>query len=158
VLSIPPWDLAVLNSAADYENLEQEHNPQGPDAAYTVALRDTDQIGVIGYIEPLINSLREQNGIVCLSLSGMKALGTGPIWKALNPNCCRNARYSFITSSTLINRTLENILSYCSNAREIVMVGSSTPLYPEAFKGTGVTVLAGTRWLPTNRDAYHGRV
>ena len=32
------------------------------------------------------------------------------------------------------------------------MVGSSTPLYPEAFKGTGITVLAGTRWLPTNRE------
>ena len=28
----------------------------------------------------------------------------------------------------------------------------STPLYPEAFTGTGVSVLSGTRWLSSEKE------
>jgi len=143
--------LAVLNSAADYENLEYENNPQGPDAAYSVAIRDTDQIGVVGYIEPLINSLRNK-GYRLFVFERDESFRDRAYMESAQPELLPKCQVVFITSSTLINRTLENILSHCSNAREIIMVGPSTPLYPEAFKGTGVTVLAGTRWLPKNRD------
>ncbi len=51
-----------------------------------------------------------------------------------------------ISGTTMINQTLEELLDWCQNAREIVLVGSSTPMYPEAFKDTGVTVLAGSWW------------
>lgn len=54
----------------------------------------------------------------------------------------------FVTGATVINGSLEKVLSYCKKARDIVIVGSSTPLYSKAFLGSGVTVLAGTRWLP----------
>lgn len=143
--------LAVLNSVADYENLEQEYNPQGPDAAYSVAIRDTDQVGVIGYIEPLIKSLRDKTDRLFV-FERDESFRDRAYMESAQPELLPKCQVLFITSSTLINRTLEKILSYCSNAREIVMVGSSTPLYPEAFKGTGITVLAGTRWLPTNRE------
>ena len=42
------------------------------------------------------------------------------------------------------------MLSYCTKAREVVLVGSSAPIYPKAFEGSGVTVIAGTRWIPAN--------
>ena len=59
----------------------------------------------------------------------------------------------FVSGTSLINGTLETLLGYCAKAREIVMVGSSTPLYPDAFRDTRVTVLSGTRWLSSRREA-----
>jgi hypothetical protein len=34
----------------------------------------------------------------------------------------------------------------CKNAREIILMGSSCPMYPQAFADTNVTVLAGSWW------------
>jgi len=31
-------------------------------------------------------------------------------------------------------------------------------MYPEAFKGTGVTVLAGSRWFPQYKDEIFNRI
>lgn len=55
-------------------------------------------------------------------------------------------------SATLINQTLEGLLPYCKNAREVVMVGSSTPLYPAAFQETPISLLSGTKWISERKD------
>lgn len=57
-----------------------------------------------------------------------------------------------ISGTTLINSTLEQLLEWCKKAREIVLVGSSTPMIAEAFSGTGVTGLAGSWWDPTYKQ------
>ena len=144
--------LAVLNSAAEFDKLKQVNNPQGVDAAFSVEIRDTDNIGIIGHIGPIINRLRDKKDRMFVFERGDNV--NGQVYpeseeQKLLPKC----QVVFITSSTLINGTLENVLNYCSSAREVVMVGSTTPLYPEAFTASGVTVLSGTRWLTSNKDS-----
>ena len=51
-----------------------------------------------------------------------------------------------LSGTTMINHTIKNLLDICSNARGIVMIGSSTPMFPEAFEDTNVRVLAGSWW------------
>ena len=63
-----------------------------------------------------------------------------------------------ITSSTLLNGTFSRVISYCRQAREVVLTGATTPLYPEAFHGTGVTVLAGSRWFPQYKKEIFTRI
>jgi hypothetical protein len=58
-----------------------------------------------------------------------------------------------ITGTTTINHTLDSILEYSSNAREIILIGTSTPLYPSAFTDTKVSQLAGSLWQKENRDS-----
>lgn len=50
--------------------------------------------------------------------------------------------YVFITSTTLINKTLPRLLQICKSAK-VLMVGPSTPLYPGLFE-YGVDTLAGS--------------
>lgn len=144
--------LAVLNAVAEFDTLEQMNDLDNQDAVFSVEIRPTDTIGVIGHIGPVIARL---NGKVERLLIFERGEDTSDSVcpESSQPELLPECQVVFVTSSTLINGTLENLLEHCTHARDIVMVGSSTPLYPEAFRGTGVSVLAGTKWLPENKDA-----
>ncbi|RUM88552.1 MAG: hypothetical protein DSZ24_03395 [Thermodesulfatator sp.] len=50
-----------------------------------------------------------------------------------------------MTSVTILNRTLEDILEQVRRAREVVLLGPSTPLAPEVFGDLPVSLLSGVR-------------
>jgi len=56
------------------------------------------------------------------------------------PNC----DVIVITATSIINHTIDKILPYCDNAKEICLVGPSTPLCPELMKRYKITLLAGS--------------
>lgn len=143
--------LAVCNSVVQIDELNIPQDISGVDAVMAVNIQPEDTIGIVGYIGPVISRLQEKkNQLLIFERDQGKGDNTYPekSQSEFLPKC----QVVFITSSTLINGTLEKLLSYCMNAREVVMVGSSTPLCPNAFKGTGVTVLSGTIWPPKNSD------
>jgi len=51
-----------------------------------------------------------------------------------------------MSGTTIMNGTFDSLLAMCGNARDIIVIGSSCPMYPRAFTGTNVTVLAGSWW------------
>lgn len=51
-----------------------------------------------------------------------------------------------MSGTTIVNGTIDSLLGMCGQAREIVLVGASTPMFPAALAGTPVTVLAGSWW------------
>ena len=57
----------------------------------------------------------------------------------LLPGC----QVALLTATALINRTIDGLLSLVGNCREVVILGSSTPLMAKAFAGTPVTQLSG---------------
>ena len=56
------------------------------------------------------------------------------------------------SGTSVVNRTVEDLLAMCPNAREFVLTGTSTPMFPTAYKGTRVTSLAGTAWRQDAKD------
>ncbi|NMB03185.1 MAG: DUF364 domain-containing protein [Tissierellia bacterium] len=144
--------LAVLNAVANYEGLKQIESFQTTDAFFSVDIKPEDTVGVIGHIGPIIKQLENNKNRIFVFERDLSN-GTETTYpESAQPDLLPKCQIVFVTSSSLINRTLEPLLSYCSNARDIIMVGSSTPLYPEAFIGTGVSVLAGTQWLSTYKQ------
>ncbi len=143
--------LAVINAAAGFDGAGQEGD-QDEDAALAVPTGPDDTVGVIGHIGPLIAGLQ---GKVRRLLVFERGKGvTGHVYpETAEPQLLPECQVVFVSSTSLINGTLDQLLGYCDKARDVVMVGASTPMYPAAFSGTGVTLLAGTRWLPENRDA-----
>ncbi len=57
-----------------------------------------------------------------------------------------------LSGTTTINGTIDSLLEFCSGAREIVMVGPSTPMYPPGWQGSGITVLAGSCWRRDRKE------
>lgn len=143
---------AVLAAASRQQDLVDVDDAS---STFGVDVLATDTVGMIGYIKPIAERLsaRAKNLIVFdsgVSKSGEKVdcvyeMDDQP---SLLPTC----DVVLITGTTVINGSIDGLLKLCSNAREIVMVGSSVPMYPEAFKDTNVTVLAGAWWDNQNKE------
>jgi len=123
---------------------------EDPDAVATVAVGPNDTVGLIGFIRSVyrrVEGVAARIVVFDRSLDGEPGIYPEERQPELLPQC----DLVFVTGSAVTNGTLERLLPWCARAREVVVIGPSTPLYPEAFAGTGVTVLAGATWPPEHQ-------
>jgi uncharacterized protein (DUF4213/DUF364 family) len=102
----------------------------------------TDHVGMIGYFGPLVAQL--ENRVAKLDIFEEKRERSNNLRPAAEeteklPAC----QVAIITSTTIINNTIDDLLDAAKSCREVCLVGPSTPLLPDAFQGTSVTCLSG---------------
>ncbi len=107
-----------------------------------ISLRPEDRVAMVGYFEPLFHKLKGR-----VAELWVFERSEGRLAEALSEaemfTYLPEATVAIVTSVTLINKTFEEIVSFLNQAREVVLLGPSTPLEPEAFEGYPVSVLAG---------------
>lgn len=107
-------------------------------------IRPGDQVGMVGLFAPVLPRLRERTSSILIFEQN-----PGPWREAdllpeedayrLLPWC----EVALVTSTSLVNHTIDRLLAAAQNCREVVLLGASTPLVPEALAGTSVTLLSG---------------
>jgi len=135
--------LATANALA---NRPEDLGPSvvSGDVLDAVGLRPADQVGMVGYFEPLAEPLRKRVGrLTVFELGPRLSDGMLPTERAVEvlPKC----QVAVITATTLTNGTLEALLESASRCREVVLLGPSTPLLAEVFARSRqrVTLLSG---------------
>ncbi|MBN1456027.1 MAG: DUF364 domain-containing protein [Methanomicrobia archaeon] len=145
--------VAVLNSVVDPAAIERHSRDK-----LTELIRPDDQIGMIGYIEPMTHVLKSRTAkeliIFDRSREQLGAVYPESRQRELLPQC----DILLVTGTTTLNRTLDAILQQAPKAREVILIGTSTPLYPEAFRTTKVTQLAGSLWRKEHRAAIFSAI
>lgn len=143
--------MAVLTAASRDQDLVDVDTLK---STFGIEILPTDTVGMIGFIPSIANVFFEKAKDliifdIAVSQYGKKVENVYPMsdQAKLLPKC----DIVILTGTTMINQTIDDLLKMCSNAREIIMVGSSTPMYPEAFKDTNVKVLAGSWWSNDNK-------
>jgi len=139
--------VAVLTAGSRQMNLPDEDKKE---AYFGLDVSHDDVVGMIGLIPPVAERFEEKAKELIvfdegISRSGRiehKSVKSMERQEDLLPAC----DIVIISGSSFINHSIDNLLQVCSGAREIVIVGSSTPMYPGAFSSTNVTVLAGSWW------------
>lgn len=138
--------MAVITAASRSLNLEDADTSVNP---FSVAVRESDTVGMVGYIAPVAAQLGEKANEVIIFDKGISQCGgvhgnVMPVeeQEKLLPKC----DIVVLSGTTMINGTFDRLWEMCRNAREIILMGSSCPMYPEAFQNTNVTVLAGSWW------------
>jgi len=109
----------------------------------------TDKISMIGHFQPLEPRLKP----LCADLKIFEidhqrepgVLHFNEIDKYLP-----HSEIVLITGATIVTDTIDEILPLCANSRETVILGASTPLVPEAFSHTPVTLLSGVKITGSN--------
>lgn len=138
---------AASQSIAGIPDDEKSGQPFG------VAIGREDTVGMVGYIRPVAANIKTMAGKLVLFDHGVYLRGGAPdVYpteqeKELLPNCS----VVILSGTTTINGTIDSLLRLCQNAREIVLVGTSTPMFPEGFRDTKVTRLAGAWWKNERR-------
>ncbi|HSV55602.1 MAG TPA: DUF364 domain-containing protein [Magnetospirillaceae bacterium] len=144
---------AVLSAAAAGQDLPDEVAGAAP---HGVRMGPGDAVGLVGYIAPLARQIRETGARLSVfdrggSDSGLDDPGTiepdvrqGDVL----PHC----DVVFLSGTTTVNGSVDGLLGLCGKAREIVIVGASTPLFPDGWRGSRVTRLAGSLWRRDRKE------
>ena len=110
-------------------------------AAFT--LHESDTFGMVGEFHPILEKVKTMTKNIYVfeqnvpEDSGLYPSETIPLYL---PKC----DIVVLTATSIINHTFDEVSSYCKNAKEVCLVGPSTPLCPEIFKKYNITLLAGS--------------
>jgi uncharacterized protein (DUF4213/DUF364 family) len=101
-----------------------------------------DTVGMIGYFGPLVEPLRKQARAVHIF-----ERKSDPEYEILpesaTPVLLPQCQVVVMSATTLLNHTIDALLELSKKAREIAILGPSTPFLPEIFGHHGVTLLSG---------------
>jgi len=101
-----------------------------------------DRVLMVGSFFPVMEKLKNR-GIHCDAVDLVPkegALAAGEVNHLLP-----ESDVAIITATSIINSTIDRLLELSKGCREVVILGSSTPMVQEAFRGTPVTCLSGIR-------------
>jgi hypothetical protein len=96
---------------------------------------------MIGYFQPLVEKIGDRCKLEIYELDTSMA----PFLRDSSdaPQGLKRCDVALITSTTIINGTVDGLLEAAGNCREVVMLGPSTPMVAEAYTKTPVTLLSG---------------
>ncbi len=145
--------MAVLCAVSMLQKLDDSETPDRP---FGVNVRDTDVMGIIGFIAPVVNIMGPRVKELYVFDKGISQCG-GIISTIIpveeQPRLLSTCDIVVLSGTTMINGSIDELLKMCEQAREIIMIGASTPMFPKAFLDTRVTMLAGSWWKSEHKEA-----
>jgi len=127
----------------------------GRDPLDDAVLPDDAQVVVVGALAPYLKMLKTRGRPFCILEHDPRTLKADelPFYVAPEHAASRIAAadWLIITGTTLINDTLEDILATARPGAEIILVGPTASMLPEAFFRRGVRAIGGI--VATHADA-----
>ncbi|MFA6941371.1 MAG: DUF364 domain-containing protein [Clostridiaceae bacterium] len=131
--------LAAINAVIN--NSRQDWDTGNVLKAFT--LNESDTFGMVGEFKPILSKVRTMTkNIYVFELNAAK--GSGLYSEDEIPLYLPKCDVVVITATSIINHTIDEVVSHCKNAKEVCLVGPSTPLCSEVFSQHNITMLAGS--------------
>jgi uncharacterized protein (DUF4213/DUF364 family) len=140
--SADPIEAAVgLACANALANRPSEEFVDG-DVLDRLDLSSNDHVGMVGNFGPLVGPVRKKARRLTIFEQIEEPTGNlRPAAEATRvlPEC----QVALITATTIINHSVDELLAASGSCRTVVVLGASTPLLPEVFTGTPVSLISG---------------
>ncbi len=131
--------LAALNALMNWTEHAGSSNEE---LIKLLRITPDDLVGMVGHIAPVANAIRQRAG-TCVVFDegkvGQEEITDPAQGHEILPYC----DVVILSATSLLNHTFDGLLAQASRAREICVMGPSTPLVPDVFHTRGVTLLAG---------------
>ncbi|KXA90081.1 hypothetical protein AKJ62_01075 [candidate division MSBL1 archaeon SCGC-AAA259D14] len=122
---------AALNSGIEGE--------EGPLLDF-LEIRDGDKVGMVGNFKPVVEKIDKDIELFVFERNSQDE-EIYPDWAV--EQILPQVDVSIITGTSVVNKTIDHLIELSSNAREIAILGPTTPLAPEVFRMRGVSLLGG---------------
>jgi len=131
--------LAVANALV---NRDTAPDTEPQEVLDMLDLSKHDRVAMVGFFRPLVDEAKRRvKELLIFEQAPDLAPGLLPAAAAVKElPCCDVA---LITSTSLVNSTVDSLLEAAQHCREVVLLGPSTLMLPEVFAPCGVTMLSG---------------
>lgn len=136
--------VSVLTAAAQQQDIPADNSPK----MFGLTFQPTDQVAMIGLIVPVAKKIAGEVKSLIVFDKGLPldnknmTLSPTEMQAEILPTC----DIVLISGSATINNSIDGLLDLCSKAREVVLMGPSTPMFPAGYRETRITRLAGSFW------------
>lgn len=115
--------------------------------------RPGDRVGMVGLFTPLVPRIVEAGADLTVLELQEHLAGEREGWRVtLDPGELAGCTKVLSTTTILLNDTLDRVISACSGARYLALVGPGGGCLPDPLFARGVTLLGGTRIV--DRDGF----
>ncbi len=130
--------LACANALANRQNVEFCDG----DILEHLDLRPDDHVGMVGHFGPLVSTIQQRARSLTVFERIREPSGyLRPAEEA--EGSLGRCQVALITATSIMNQTIDPLLSAARDCREVVVLGASTPMLPEAFSTAEVSMLSG---------------
>ncbi len=144
--------IATINACAYSQNLAAADRSEAADA---VQFEQEDTVGFIGWIRGLVKKTESRVQKVIIYDNAVNECVYPPeTQEEWLPQC----DVVFISGTAFVNQTMDQLIELCKNAREVIITGPTTPMFPSAYRDTNVTVLAGGLWKKERQEQIFSRI
>jgi uncharacterized protein (DUF4213/DUF364 family) len=138
-----PLGLGAINAisqhvfrVADYR-LDAATNTMG-----ALAFTPTDHVGMVGFFPSLVGRLRKQGVPLTVIEKKPELVQKEPHYEVtLDPSALRACNNILCTGSTLLNDTLDEILTHCRSADHVAIIGPSAGCLPDPLFARGIDII-----------------
>lgn len=118
---------------------------------------NNSKVAMVGFIPPMVKRLKEMGVTPDILDHGKKVGNEDQFLSNL-----KNRDFLIITSSSLLSKTFEKILSSRGDNTKTILIGPTTPMVPKVFKDEKISFLAGSHTLnhfnlDILREVSHGK-
>ena len=106
-----------------------------------------EHIGMVGFFPPLVKPVTEHGARLTVLELRADLAGSHPGFEVtLDPAALQACDKVLMTSTVLLNDTLDAVLAHCSRAHVFAMIGPGASCLPDALFARGVTLMGGV-WI-----------
>jgi len=130
--------LAAVNAISNTVDLST-----GADVIDRIQVHSGERVVMVGLIAPVVSMLKKAGADV--SVFEKRTLDI-PLIRSENerPKAFAEADIIILSATTIMNNTLDELLALPNKAREVILMGPSTPMVRDVFASTPITYLAGS--------------
>ena len=106
-----------------------------------------EHIGMVGFFPPLVQQITAAGARLTVLELRADLAGAHPGFDVtLDPSALRTCTQVLMTSTVLLNDSLDAVLAQCQQASTVVMIGPGAGCLPEPLFARGITAVGGT-WI-----------
>lgn len=121
--------------------------PDAPDSIGGLDPQPGDHIGMVGFFPPLVKPVTERGARLTVLELRADLAGSHPGFEVtLDAAALQACDQVLVTSTVLLNDTLDTVLAHCRHARRVAMIGPGAGCLPQPLFDRGVTAVGGT-WI-----------
>lgn len=136
--------LAAVNAASQWLLARSGNMTPAPSTLPMLNLQPGDQVGMVGHFGRLLDPIRAAGAsLTVIELDASLVREEPSLLVTLDHRRLETCNKIIITGTTLLNQTLDEVLSHCQQAEQVNLLGPSASCIGEPLFERGVTSIGG---------------